>query len=253
VFWNLATNAVKFTPEGGRVAVSLRRAAANVEIVVSDSGQGISPTFLPFVFEPFRQADSRFDRAHGGLGLGLAITKQLVELHGGTIRASSPGVDRGATFTVTLPCVTEGEATLDAAPRVPTTPEAATRSLVGLKILVVDDEPDTLEMFQDALEAAGADVRSAATGSAALTLAEAWPPDLIVTDLGLPGMDGYELLAAIRAKRPAIACPVVAVSAYARLDDRSRALAAGFQAHVAKPIEPPALVSILCGVLSVSD
>ena len=107
VFWNLVTNAVKFTPEGGQVAVSLRRTATNVEIVVSDSGRGISPTFLPFVFEPFRQGESRFDRAHGGLGLGLAITKQLVELHGGTIRASSPGVGQGATFTVTLPCVSE--------------------------------------------------------------------------------------------------------------------------------------------------
>lgn len=257
VFWNLVTNAVKFTPEGGRVAVSLRRTATNVEIVVSDSGRGISPTFLPFVFEPFRQGESRFDRAHGGLGLGLAITKQLVELHGGTIRASSPGVGRGATFTVTLPCVSEGQAALDG--RLPVsfaadpTSGAPTRSLAGLKILVVDDEPDTLEMFHDALEAASAEVRSAATGPAALALAETWPPDLIVTDLGLPGMDGYELLAAIRTKRPAAACPAVAVSAYARLDDRSRALAAGFQAHVAKPIEPPALVSILCSALSVRD
>ena len=122
-----------------------------------------------------------------------------------------------------------------------------------MKILVVDDEPDTLEMFHDALEAAGADVRAAATGPAALALAETWPPDLVVTDLGLPGMDGYELLAALRTKRPAASCPAVAVSAYARLDDRSRALATGFQAHVAKPIEPPALVSILCSALSVRD
>ena len=257
VFWNLVTNAVKFTPEGGQVAVSLRRTATNVEIVVSDSGRGISPTFLPFVFEPFRQGESRFDRAHGGLGLGLAITKQLVELHGGTIRASSPGVGLGATFTVTLPCVSEGEAALDGTLPVslPTEPtfDAPRRSLVGLKILLVDDEPDTLEMFHDALEAAGANVRAAATGPAALAVAETWPPDLIVTDLGLPGMDGYELLAAIRTKRPASACPAVAVSAYARLDDRSRALAAGFQAHVAKPIEPPALVSILCSALAASD
>jgi len=257
VFWNLLTNAVKFTPEGGRLAVSLRRTATNVEIVVSDSGRGISSTFLPFVFEPFRQGESRFDRAHGGLGLGLAITKQLVELHGGTIRASSPGVGQGATFTVTLPCVSDGDAALDR-----TLPESstsdqpsdtATQSLVGLKILVVDDEPDTLEMFHDALEAAGADVCAAVTGAAALAVAETWPPDLVVTDLGLPGMDGYDLLAAIRKMRPAASCPAVAVSAYARLDDRSRALAAGFQAHVAKPIEPPALVLILCSALSVSD
>jgi CheY-like chemotaxis protein len=122
-----------------------------------------------------------------------------------------------------------------------------------LKVLVVDDEPDTLEMFRDALEAAGADVRAAAAGREALSVAETWPPDLLITDLGLPGMDGYELLAAIRETRPAATCPAIAVSAYARLDDRSRALAAGFQAHVAKPIEPPALISILCGVLSASD
>ena len=258
ILWNLLTNAVKFTPEEGRVAVSLRPTRTNVEIVVSDSGRGISPAFLPFVFEPFRQGESRFDRAHGGLGLGLAITKQLVELHGGTIEASSPGVDQGATFTVTLPCVSERHAALDGTPHVPATtrqtPEAAgATSLVGVKVLVVDDEPDTLEMFRDALEAAGADVRAAAAGREALSVAETWPPDLVVTDLGLSGMDGYELLAAIRKTRPAATCPAIAVSAYARLDDRARALAAGFQAHVAKPIEPPALVSILCSTLLASD
>jgi CheY-like chemotaxis protein len=258
VFWNVLTNAVKFTPEGGRVAVALRRTAGSVEIVVSDSGSGISAAFLPFVFEPFRQGESRFDRAHGGLGLGLAITKQLVELHGGTIRASSPGLGYGATFTITLPCVSERDAAVDGTLRASSTsgqpPGApAGRSLGGVKILVVDDEPDTLEMFRDALETAGADVRAAPSGHAALAVAETWPPDLVVTDLGLPGMDGYELLAAIRKTRHAAACPAVAVSAYARMDDRSRALAAGFQAHVAKPIEPSALVSILCSALTVSD
>jgi CheY-like chemotaxis protein len=190
--------------------------------------------------------------------LGLAITKQLVELHGGTIQASSPGLDQGATFTVTLPCVSERHAALDGTLRVSATARetsevVAAASLVGLKVLVVDDEPDTLEMFRDALEAAGADVRAVAAGREALSVAETWPPDLVVTDLGLPGMDGYELLAAIRKTRPASACPVIAVSAYARLDDRSRALAAGFQAHVAKPIEPPALISILCSAVSVGN
>jgi PAS domain S-box-containing protein len=258
VFWNLLTNAVKFTPEKGRVAVASRRSAMNVEIVIGDSGRGISPDFLPFVFEPFRQGESRFDRAHGGLGLGLAITRQLVELHGGTIQASSPGLDQGATFTVTLPCVSERHPALDGTPRVSSTAletseTVAATSLAGLKVLVVDDEPDTLEMFRDALEAVGADVRAAAAGREALSVAETWPPDLLVTDLGLPGMDGYELLAAIRKTRPASACPAIAVSAYARLDDRSRALAAGFQAHVAKPIEPPALISILCSAVSVGN
>ena len=255
VFWNLLTNAVKFTPEGGRVAVTQRRTATSVEIIVSDTGRGISPSFLPFVFEPFRQGESRSDREHGGLGLGLAITRQLVELHGGTIRASSPGVGQGATFTITLPCVSDDDAPLDALP-VPSTSgrsSDAAMALAGLKVLVIDAEPDTREMFGDALEAAGADVRAVATGTEALSVAETWPPDLLVTDLGLPGMDGYELLAAIRTKQPATACPAVAVSAYARLDDRSRALAAGFQAHVAKPIEPSALVSILCNTLSARE
>jgi CheY-like chemotaxis protein len=167
-------------------------------------------------------------------------------------------VDQGAAFTVRMPCVSEPHAALDGTLRISSTsdqtPDApAAPSLVGLRVLVVDDEPDTLEMFRDVLEAAGADVRAVATGGDALSVAETWLPDLVVTDLGLPGMDGYDLLAAIRKTRPAAACPAIAISAYARLDDRSRALAAGFQAHVAKPIEPPALVSILVSALSASD
>jgi CheY-like chemotaxis protein len=235
--------------------------------VVSDSGRGISSAFLPFVFEPFRQGESRFDRAHGGLGLGLAITKQLVELHGGTIQASNPGVDQGATFTVTLPCVGEHYAALDGTPHVTATtrptPEAVgATSLAGLTVLIVDDEPDTLEMFRDALE--GHRHHRAAPQRREPTFAlwragerpSRWQKrgrPIWWSDLGLPGMDGYELLAAIRKTRPAGTCPAIAVSAYARLDDPSRALAAGFQAHVAKPIEPPALVSILCSTVLASD
>jgi PAS domain S-box-containing protein len=258
VFWNLLTNAVKFTAQGGRVAVSLRRNAANVEVTVTDTGRGISPEFLPFVFEPFRQAESRFDRAHGGLGLGLAITRQLVELHGGTIDASSPGVGGGATFTIALPCLAESDATFDpdgtaSASSSEPTLAAVSRSLAGLKILLVDDEEDALTLFEDALEDAGATVRAAVSGPAALDIIQQWQPDLLVFDLGLPGMDGYELLAAVRRDHSAMACPAVAVSAYARLDDRSRALAAGFQAHVAKPVDPAALVLVLRGALSATD
>jgi PAS domain S-box-containing protein len=260
VFWNLLTNAVKFTGGGGRIVVTLSRTAGHAEISVADTGGGITPEFLPFVFEPFRQADSRLDRAHGGLGLGLAITKQLVEQHGGTIHAASPGVGQGATFTIRLPRVAEQASGGDE--RTNETPwlgahdpsSTAPASLVGLGILLVDDEEDTLTLFRDALEQAGARVRAVSSGQAALEVMEEWRPDLLVTDLGLPGMDGYELLQAIRSTHAQAACPAVAVSAYARLDDRSHALAAGFQAHVAKPVDPAGLVTALhCALSSISS
>ena len=259
VFWNLLTNAVKFTGRGGRITVSLRPEGAHVEVRVSDTGAGIAPEFVPFVFEPFRQADAGFNRGHGGLGLGLAITKQLVELHGGSIAASSDGAGHGATFTVRLPRTTNEElvaaGTLASPMPADTTaaPSAGNPSLAGLQILLVDDEPDTLTMFRDALEGSGAHVRTASSGHDALTVTESWLPDLIVTDLGLPGMDGYELLRAFRARTSARPFPAVAVSAYASLDDRSRTLAAGFQAHIAKPIDPAALVRALEAALTVAE
>jgi CheY-like chemotaxis protein len=207
------------------------------------------------VFEPFRQAGGRLDRVHGGLGLGLAITKQLVELHGGTIDVASPGQGQGATFTIRLPRVQSGSdgepaaserSHRDTVVRHPDSPP----SLVGVEILLVDDEEDTLALFRDTLEEAGARVRAVSTGADALCQTDTWKPDLLVTDLGLPGMDGYELLRAIRSKSSLRACPAVAVSAYARLDDRSRALAAGFQSHVAKPVDPATLVLALRRALS---
>jgi PAS domain S-box-containing protein len=252
VFWNVLTNAVKFTTKRGRVTVSLRRNDAHVEIVIADTGAGIPPEFLPFVFEPFRQAEGRFDRTHGGLGLGLAITRQLVELHGGTIEVSSPGIGYGASFTIHLPRVSADDTAANdpaiLATRAKAHPSACSPSLVGLNILLVDDEEDTLTMFRDALESAGACVRAVSSGAAALREAGSWKPDILVTDLGLPGMDGYELLRAIRATGSASAYPAVAVSAYARLDDRSRTLAAGFEAHLAKPVDPAALVLALRAV-----
>jgi PAS domain S-box-containing protein len=252
VFANLLTNAVKFTPRGGRVGVGLRRDGMSVEIRVTDSGVGISPEFLPHIFEPFRQADGRFQRGHGGLGLGLAITKQLVDLHGGTIHAASDGAGQGSTFTVRLPqsaaAVTMTDpvsgATADAHGH-----ETGAPSLAGLQILLVDDEPDTLAMFRDALEGAGARVRAVPNAAEALRVAESWRPDLLVSDLGLPGMDGYELLQTLRHRGPQRALPAVAVSAYASMDDRTRALAVGFTAHVAKPIDPAALVRALNSAL----
>jgi PAS domain S-box-containing protein len=254
VFSNLLTNAVKFTGDGGRIHVGLQRKSSLVEIVVSDTGVGISPEFLPFVFEPFRQAEGKFDRVYAGLGLGLAITKQLVELHGGTIAASSPGLGQGATITMTLPCVEELAPVALEDVRAMRLPQAGSTtldgSLRGLKVLLVDDEPDTLMMYREALESAGAQVQTASNGHAALQLADAYTPDLLVTDLGLPGMDGYELLRAFRTRPGTNKCPAVAVSAYARLEDRTRALAAGFQAHVAKPIDPAALVAMLRSAVS---
>ena len=256
VFWNVLTNAVKFTPDGGHVTVLLRRLDVCVEVVVTDTGIGISPDFLPYVFDPFRQAESRFSREHGGLGLGLAIAKQLVELHGGSIAASSAGTGLGSTLTIQLPCmgaprsdVAPTHASASPVPAEPARTLAPAASLAGLHILLVDDEEDTLTMFRDVLEEAGAHVTAVSSGAAAINVAEEWRPDLLVTDLGLPGMDGYQLLEAMRSLHPRDSCPAVAVSAYARLDDRSRALAAGFQAHVAKPIDPAALVRSLLGVL----
>jgi len=248
VFGNLLTNAIKFTGQGGRISVSLRRRGARVEIAVADTGSGILPEFLPFVFEPFRQAERGFDRAHGGLGIGLAITKQLVDLHGGSIRASSAGPGRGSVFTVDLPCLEPNF--LDAARETPhTASSAAPASLAGIKILLVEDQADTLVMFRDVLEAAGADIRAASTAPAALAVLDDWQPNLLVTDLGLPGMDGYELLTAIRTRSGLSSCPAVAVSAYARPEDRSRSLAAGFLAHVAKPVDAAALVGTLRAVV----
>ncbi|HEV8395441.1 MAG TPA: MASE1 domain-containing protein [Vicinamibacterales bacterium] len=247
VFANLLTNAVKFTPRAGQVSVSLRRDGASVEIRVADTGVGISPEFLPFIFEPFRQADGRFDRGHGGLGLGLAITRQLVDLHGGTIHAASDGAGRGAAFTIRLPQAYEALAiTSDAAATEPgARPEAGPASLDGLDILLVDDEPDTLTMFRDALENAGAHVRAVDNAAEAIRVSETWHPHLLITDLGLPGMDGYELLQTLRGRASQQSLPAVAVSAYASTEDRARALAVGFKAHFAKPIDPAALVRAL--------
>jgi PAS domain S-box-containing protein len=252
VFWNLLTNAVKFTPPGGRVTAALRRDDAHVIVTVNDTGVGISPEFLPFVFEPFRQADARLGRDHGGLGLGLAISKQLVELHGGTIHADSGGLGQGATFTIRLP-VQIGTAVSDAALDQDEQIPAAPISLRGLDIVLADDEEDTLAMFRDALDAAGAQVRAVTTADAAIREIERLRPDLLVTDLGLPGMDGFELLRTIRSGAAASGLPAVAVTAYARSDDRSRAIAAGFQGYIAKPVDPAALVATIAAALQSAD
>jgi CheY-like chemotaxis protein/two-component sensor histidine kinase len=257
VFWNLLTNAVKFTSPEGRVAASVRRAGDDdVEVAVSDTGEGITADFLPFVFEPFRQADAKLARGHGGLGLGLAISRQLVELHGGTIRANSDGIGLGATFAVRLP--RQGDSDANGLMRsVPPTkgplPMTGHNNLLldGIDILLVDDDEQTLTLFRDSLEAVGAIVRAVMTAADALREHDNRRPDLLVTDLGLPGMDGLELLQAIRSKSPNI--PAVAVTGYARLGDRARALDSGFQAHVSKPIDPASFVQALAAAVSQAE
>jgi PAS domain S-box-containing protein len=256
VFWNLLNNAVKFTRLGGRVTVRLVRTAKVVEIAITDTGIGIAPEFLPHVFTPFRQADARLGRQYGGLGLGLAICKQLVELQGGTIEATSPGTGGGATFSVRFPACDAAEtaavadepsggALLD--PAVPGPVEGA---LAGIDVLLVDDEADTLMLFKTTLESHGARVRPAAAAAEALAIADEWRPRLLVSDLGLPGIDGYALLRAIRGRAAHRTLAAVAVSAYARPDDRARALAAGFDAYVSKPVDPADLVRALAAVLT---
>lgn len=256
VFWNLLTNAVKFTSKAGRISVSARGGDSHEVITIADDGAGIPEEFLPHVFEPFRQAGAGFDRMHGGLGLGLAISRQLVELHGGNIQAASEGPGRGAAFTIRLPRaleqVPENDGTTTAAGK-PGAGATQLTSLNGVTILLVDDEPDTLTMFREVLENAGAHVRAAANGRQALRELDGWRPDLLVTDLGLPDMDGYALLREVRLQHADWKIPAVAVSAYARTDDRERVLAAGFIAHIAKPIDPLALVQSLAATVSPTD
>ena len=258
VVWNLVSNAIKFTPPGGRVTVELSRADADFQIRVSDTGRGISAEFLPRVFERFHQGDSSTTRAHGGLGIGLAIARHLVELHGGTISAESPGQNAGSFFTVLLPRVALGIHTPEALPR-EEEPAVAAKATVGniegVSVLLVEDEPDGRELLAEALRTAGGRVAAVESVRAALALFADRPPDVLVSDIGMPDEDGYALIRAIRAL-PADrggAVPAIAVTAYAREEDRLRALAAGFQAHLAKPVDPGELVAAVARVASPID
>jgi CheY-like chemotaxis protein len=260
VFWNLLSNAIKFTPKGGRVQVLLERVNSHVEISVIDSGQGIRPDFLPHVFDRFRQADASTTRKHGGLGLGLAIAKQLVELHGGTIRAKSAGEDQGAAFVVMLP-LTVVHSTEEAEPQRRHPSAAAVNdasggvadpclSLKGVRVLVVDDEPDARALVRRVLEGCAATVEVAASAKEALAAIRRDPPDVLVSDIGMPGEDGYSLIRQVR-KLPldkGRQMPAVALTAYARSEDRQRAILAGYQLHVAKPVEPAELITMVASV-----
>ena len=246
VIWNLLSNAVKFTPSGGTVTFALERRDDVDEITVSDTGIGIDPAFLPNVFETFRQADATATRAHGGLGLGLSIVRHLVEIHGGTVTASSDGPDRGASFTVRLPVRDPRRGSMLAGAGQPLQPGV----LAPFTIVAVDDDQDTRDLLQSVLETAGARVHAAASAEEALALCRMERPDAIVSDIAMPGRDGYSLMEDIRdALGPEGPRVAVALSAYAAPADRERSLAAGFQRHVAKPFDPDGLVHALHDLL----
>ncbi|MFY0566847.1 ATP-binding protein [Archangium lansingense] len=256
VAWNLLTNAIKFTPEGGRVAVRLQRVEEHAELQVSDSGKGIEPSFLPHVFERFRQADGSATRRYGGLGLGLAIVRHLVELHGGTIQAHSEGEGRGASFTVRLPLAaartSDGSATRDTPGLPDPSLSAYLPDLSGVRVLVADDEQGTRELLRVLLEDRGAVVTSASNSAEALERLKREPPDLLVSDIGMPDEDGYTLIRRVRALPPAQGgqVPAAALTAYTRLEDRTRALSAGFQVYVPKPVDPIELVMALANLIN---
>ena len=248
VVWNLLSNAVKFTPKGERIQVRLERANSHVDIVVSDTGIGIREDFLPLVFERFRQADSGPTRKAGGLGLGLAIVRSIVEMHGGTVHAASAGEGQGSTFTVRLPIMPVQPSPVAKREHPRTERQDALRSLVdlaGVHVLAVDDDVDALALLKDALEAAGAEVTTASSGAAALALIASEGPDVMVADLGMPEMDGFELIRQIRTSKDARVrdLPAAALTAFARSEDRTKVLQSGFEMHLAKPVDPGELVA----------
>jgi signal transduction histidine kinase/ActR/RegA family two-component response regulator len=253
VIWNLLSNAIKFTAKGGRVQIRLQRVNSHVEIVASDSGSGIAADLLPHVFERFRQADSTSARHQGGLGIGLALVKHLVEQHGGTVSAASPGPGLGATFTVKLPMLLHPYLSPPDAVHPTAWRNAAAPSrplLPRVKVLVVDDEPDTLALFRGILAESGAEVREADSVTAAMGVLADWRPDVLVTDIGMPGEDGYGLIDRVRALDAARGSPLpaVAVTAYDSLQDRIRILSAGFQFHLPKPVEPAELLAVVASL-----
>ena len=256
VVWNLLSNAIKFTPRNGRVQIVLERVNSHIEISVADTGVGIEAHFLEHVFDRFRQADHSTTRQYGGLGLGLSIVKHLVELHGGTVRAASGGPDRGATFVVDLPVAAVHRPDETGSParpgtHVPLALEFKPLDLSGVRVLVVDDEPDSRTLLARVLTECNAEVATASSAASALSMIGRDRPDVLVSDIGMPGMDGYELMRRVRAlgATPGDRLPAIAVTAFARSEDRTRALRAGFQVHVSKPVEPSELVATVASLL----
>jgi CheY-like chemotaxis protein len=251
---NLLTNAIKFTPRRGHVEVRLKRQDSTVVISVSDTGEGINPEFLEHLFDRFRQAEGSTTRQHTSLGLGLAIVRHLVEAHGGTVSATSKGIGQGATFTVTLPLL--------AVSRIDSNTEQAYASrwtsdlpssaiLEGLRVLIVDDQLDARELLTLALKQSGSEVRTSASAREALDLMDQWSPDVIVSDIGMPGEDGYELMRRVRARQPEHGglVPALAVTGYGSPEDATRARAVGYQLHMAKPVAPDELVAMVASLI----
>jgi CheY-like chemotaxis protein len=252
VFWNLLNNAIKFTPKGGRIQLLLERLDSNVEISIIDTGEGISPEFLPYIFNRFEQADASTTRRHGGLGLGLAIVKHLVELHGGTVRAKSGGAGKGATFIVSLPLTavhplrveSEDERSHSKPWDLPLVPET---SLKDVNVLVIDDESDACNLLKLLLKSAGASVYVAQSADKGMEQLITKPVDVLICDIGMPGLDGYTFIRRVRTlddpQKSEVAA--VALTAYARLEDRTEAIRAGFQNHLPKPVEPAELLAVI--------
>jgi len=255
IIWNLLSNAIKFTPKGGRIQVLLERVDSHIEITVSDTGIGIAPEFLPHLFGRFAQRDSTAGRSYGGLGLGLAISKQLVELHGGTISAKSPGEGLGATFIVRMPLVlveadSEQPLQRDALHATERDELPLAAELKGARILVVDDEADARELVRMVLENQGAHVTTAASADEALNLLRTSRPDALISDIGMPEVDGHQLMRTLRATEPkGHRMPALALTAFARADDRKRAMLAGYQAHLSKPFDIGEFVLVVAGLL----
>jgi PAS domain S-box-containing protein len=248
VFLNILTNAVKFTPSGGRVRVTLDRSAESACVMVDDTGEGIAPEFLPYVFDRFRQADGTSTRNHMGLGLGLAIVKHVVEMHGGSVKAESAGLGQGARFTVVLPLAGSLEGKPPRGPLADRMPGSyALQGGLGMRVLIVEDDLETRDILAAILDRAGFSYRVATRASEALTVLDDWQPDVIVSDIGMPDMDGYQFIQLLRS-RPAAQgghIPALALSAFARAEDRELALRSGYQAHVAKPVDPADLVKAI--------
>ena len=251
VAWNLISNAIKFTPTGGRITVTVQAVDGKAQLVVQDTGEGIPPEFVPRVFEPFRQADASPGRRYAGLGLGLAIVRALVERHDGTIRVESPGKRRGTTFTVELPGLADARASDDAPEFAEVEPalglmDGPRAALKGLKVLVVDDDPDSNSVVKALLVARGAAVRTVLSAAEGLAMADQWRPDVVVSDIAMPGDDGVAFLHELRARRETIGdVPAIALTAYGSSAERRQFLDAGFQAHVAKPFDPVHLAAVV--------
>jgi PAS domain S-box-containing protein len=255
VVWNLLSNAIKFTQKGGRVQVRLERVDSHVEIIVADDGQGINPEFLPHVFDRFSQEEGGSDRQHGGLGLGLAIVRHLVELHGGTVHADSAGLGQGATFTITLPVIPVRMAAPDGkreAEHGRATPSKNLPSIRGGRVLLVDDNADGRELVEEMLDQGGAETRTASSAAEALAILDGWRPDALISDIGMPGEDGYALIEKLRSRereRGERLLPAIALTAYVRAEDRLRTLSAGYQAHVSKPVDMAELLTVIASLL----